>query len=255
MAENNQQSGPPASGTRQEKSLVELLGISAGVLAVLATAAVYAAGAAYRTGYLYQFGFDSTQIPSDFHDTLYWGYTGGTPLAIAWMICGTVSLLLLALIYRGANALWNRIQKRPAVRQLSKKISAAANPSAGTHVKLVAVAVLVACTLYLVFLSYVAIGEIYESGVKKGKNRIAAFESDPRAAAAKTYAKWIEISFVSPAPRVERGYRLLCTDQLCSIYDPSSKQKGVRLISLEGMTEIRILEAPPKLDRMPDTAS
>jgi hypothetical protein len=40
------------SAEKQEKSLLELIGVSASILAILATAAVYGAGTALRAGYL-----------------------------------------------------------------------------------------------------------------------------------------------------------------------------------------------------------
>lgn len=229
---------------KREKSLLELIGIPASILAILATAAVYGAGAAFRAGYLYQFGFDSTQIPTDFHDTLYWGYARGTPLVFAWLVYGIVALALIAILYWAAAAFGSRIRKWRVVRQLSARV-ALAEGSRSTPIKLIAVAVLVSCFLYLLFLSFLAMGELYEYGVKRGKDRIDDFEANATVAAANTATQWIEISFSSPTPRVERGYRLLCTQDLCSIYDPVPERKGVRLMSLEGMSNIRIFPERP----------
>ena len=231
---------------KQEKSLLELIGVPASILAILTTAAVYGAGTALRAGYLYQFGFDSVQIPTDFYDTLYWGYARGTPLIFAWLVYSIPALALVAILYWAGSALRRRLNKSKAVRQLSARF-AIPTVSPTTPIKLIAVAVLIACFLYLLFLSFIAMGKMYEYGVRKGKERIADFEADAAATAAKTETHWIEIHFSSPAPRVERGYRLLCTENLCSIYDPAAERKGIRLVSLDGMGEIRVFPKRPQV--------
>jgi hypothetical protein len=234
---------------KQGKPLLELIGVPASILAILTTAAIYGAGTAFRAGYLYQFGFDSGQIPTDFYDTLYWGYARGTPLVFAWLVYSILGLALAAILYWVGSALRRRLNRSKAVRQFSARF-AIPTISPTTPIKLIAVAVLIACFLYPLFLSFIAMGKMYEYGVMKGKQRIADFEADAAGTAAKTETHWIEIHFSSPAPRVERGYRLLCTENLCSIYDPATERKGVRLVSLEGMGEIRVFSERPQVSEV-----
>jgi hypothetical protein len=212
------------------------------LLIVCLTASLFGAGQAYREGYLYQFGFDLAQLPADFHDTLYWGFIGGTPLVVVWLIATLIVLLGGGLFLWIAKALWKRTANR--WQSLLRRRSSVASPRqrGGTHVQLILGAFLVLPVLYLLILVRFGVAEFYELGAKQGKLQIAALRADPGAASAKHGRQWIEISFHSPSESFVRGYRLLCTDKLCAIYDPDPKVRDVRLVFLDNVREIRIAD-------------
>lgn len=228
-------------GAVQSESLRGWTGILLSVLLICLTAVLFGAGQGFRQGWLYQLGFDLAQVPSDFHDTLFWGFSGGTPLAVAWLGAAVVALPATGLLLWLMDALWKWASRR---WRLLARISTPekSQQPVRTHVKLILGGFLVLPVLYVLLVTYVAMAEFQKAGTKRGQQLIAALRADAKAASAKYNLQWIEILFNSPTETVVRGYRLLCTEALCSIYDPDPKAPGVRLVSLENLREVRVVD-------------
>jgi hypothetical protein len=212
------------------------------VLLVCSTTALFAAGQGYRLGYFYELGFDLAQLPSNFHETLFWGFSGGMPLALRWLVAAVIAALACGLLIWLADVLWKHATDR--WRQLRRIAIPSAKPArkVDTHVKLIAVAFLLLPLTYLLAVVYIGMAEFQKLGSKKGKEFIEALRTNPAAASRKYGIQKIEIWFNSPADTVVRGYRLLCTETICSIYDPDPKVRIVRLVSLENLREIRVVD-------------
>lgn len=218
------------------------IGLLTGAVLVCMTAALYAAGRAFREGYLYQLGFDASQIPADFHETLYWGFSGGTPLAAIWLLATLIAFLGFSVLLWIADGAWS--WAKLGSQRLRRIAQSSDSPRhwAGTPVKLIAGAFVALPVLYLLVVAYIGLAEMHKLGTRRGKQLVAALETDAAAASAKHGLQWIEISLDSPPfERIERGYRLLCTEHLCSIYDPDLKVRSIRVISLENLRQIRVV--------------
>ena len=96
--------------------------------------------------------------------------------------------------------------------------------------------------IYLMAVAYFGVAEFQEAGTKKGKELIEALRTNAAAASTKYGTQKIELWLSSPAESVIRGYRLLCTESLCSIYDPDPKVHAIRLVSLTNVREIRVVD-------------
>jgi hypothetical protein len=114
-------------------------------------------------------------------------------------------------------------------------------------VKLIVGAVLLLPVIYLLAMAYLGMAEFQKAGTKRGKELIEAFRADATTASKKYRIQTIELRFRSPSEPVVRGYRLLCTQSLCSIYDPDPKVRGIRLVSLENLIEIRVVHSAPRI--------
>jgi hypothetical protein len=208
------------------------------------TAALFAAGHAYRLGYFYEIGFDLAQLPEDFNQTSFWGFSGGTPLALLWLVATLLVLLAYALLLWVSRVLWKVMTHR--WRRLGRLTFPGVTPGRRieTHVKLILGAFLLLFVTYLLAVAYLGMAELQKAGTKKGRELVQAFRTDAVAASAKYGTQLIELRFGLPGDPAVRGYRLLCTQTLCSIYDPDPKIRAIRLLSLEGVHEIRVIERP-----------
>jgi hypothetical protein len=221
-----------ANQAEKGESLRAWIAIILSVLFVCSTAALFTAGHAYRLGYLYEIGYDLAQLPEDFHETSFWGFSGGLPLAIVWFIATVVVLLACGLLFWLANVLWKLATKRwQRLRRLTR-ISATPRPRAETHVRFILSAFLLLPVIYLMAIAYFGVAEFQKAGTKKGKELIEALRTDAAAASAKYGTQKIELWLSSPADTVVRGYRLLCTESFCSIYDSNPEVRAIRLVSL-----------------------
>lgn len=213
------------------------------VLLVCATTVLFAAGQAFRTGYWYELGFDLVQLPSDFHETLFWGFSGGAPLLFSWLIAALVSLPGLGVLMWLAGALWKwALDRWRSPRRIAPRLATPPRRRAATHVKLIASFFLLLPVIYFLVIASFATAEFQKAGTAQGQQIIQAFRTNAAAASAKYRMHWIEIWFDSSTADVMRGYRLLCTERFCSIYDPDPEVRSVRLISLESLKEIRVVE-------------
>src|SRR5262245_20272376 len=95
-----------ANDAAKNESLRAWIAIILSVLFVCSTAALFTAGHAFRVGYLYELGFDLAQLPEDFHETAFWGFSGGLPLALVWFAATVILLLACGLLLWLADALW-----------------------------------------------------------------------------------------------------------------------------------------------------
>lgn len=216
------------------------LGVLSGATLAIGTAMLFATGHANRAGYLYQFGLEPSQVPADLHDTLNWGYVMGVPSLIGWLIVIVLVCSTGALILWTGGKVWARgVRHWPALRKLSDSTPRQEKPSA--PFRLLGVSVIATGILYFVFLSYWILTGAYTMGVERGHKLLAELETDPRRAATERALQYIEIAVDGDHPRVEQGYRLMCTTQLCSIYDVTPASRGVRLISLADMQHIRVI--------------
>ena len=230
-----------ASSDGPKNRIRDWLGILSGLGLAFLTAALFCVGRANRAGYLYQLGLDLSQIPDDFYVTLYWGYFSGAPDTIIWLAAGAIMLLGTAIIVLCGDFAWTRAVRRwPRLRKLNSLFARPSTVPSGTDVKLFSLAMLTIVILALVVLTYLTTFLAHRAGAENGKRLIAALATNVLAAAAKYDLQWIEISIDLSPQRVVRGYRLICTEQLCSIYDPMPQNRGIRLVSLKEMTEIRI---------------
>jgi hypothetical protein len=51
---------------------------------------------------------ETEALPADFHDTLYWGFIGGTPLVVVWLIGTLIALEPTQPLIDGAGGLPTR---------------------------------------------------------------------------------------------------------------------------------------------------
>lgn len=228
----------------ERESSEALRGWTAVVLSVVfvtSTAALFTAGHAFRLGHLYEFGFDLAQLPENFHETLFWGFSGGMPLALAWLVATVLVLLGYGLVSWLTGSVWKLMSNRwRPLRRLALR-STKPRQTGGTHTKFVLSAFLLVPLIYLLWMTYAGAAEFQKAGTKNARELIDALRADPAAASAKYGIQRIELTFDAPAETVVRGYRLLCTEHLCSIYDPDPKVRAVRLIALDHLREIRVL--------------
>jgi hypothetical protein len=234
------QAGTPATEVKPKISTGDWLGLSGLLLALLA-AALFAVGQANRAGFYYQLGFDLNQVPGDFYDTIYWGYATGSPAAILWSVAAVAEFLFFAATLWLGTWAWKRAARRwPHLRKLSTSGSSRRATAAGPHMLFVGLSMTTIGLAGFVFLTYWMIVGAQKAGKERGTRIVEALAADPTGAVAKYDTQWIEISIDSSPSRVEKGYRLLCTERLCSIYDPTPESRGIRLVSLEGMRDIKI---------------
>jgi hypothetical protein len=236
------QSRNQANRVERDEALRGWIAIILSVLLVCLTAGLFTAGHAYRLGYLYELGFDLAQLPEDFNETSFWGFSGGTPLALAWLVVTLIVLFAYGLLFWLAGVLWKAAQNRWRGLRRRAPSTATAARRVETHVKLILGACLVLPVTYLVAVAYLGTAELQKAGTKRGKQLVEALRADAPAASAKYGTQMIELWFNSPADPVVSGYRLLCTESLCSIYDPNPKVHAIRLVSLANVREIRMVD-------------
>lgn len=240
MNENNKHRVIP-TGTSSE-SLRQWIALLAGGMVVFLAAALFGIGRAIRAGYLYSLGLDLDQVPEDFYGYLYWGYVVGTPLLVLWLGYVGIALLLIFgsswAIGRGAKR-WGWIR-----RMLESWENFPRKDQATSHWKYAAFAYLVFAIGYLVLVTHLLMSQAHEVGQRAGRVEVQKLQSTA-VASGNHQTQWIEIWLDSTPPRVERGYRLLCTEKLCSIYDPVSDRRTIRIIPLDGLREIRVFESRP----------
>lgn len=237
MNENNRNTAIP-SGTSSE-SIRQWIALLASGMVIFLAAALFGIGRAIRAGYLYSLGLDLDQVPEDFYGYLYWGYVVGTPLILLWLGYVVIALLLISglswAIGRGAKR-WEWLR-----RMLESWENFPRKDQATSHWKYAAFAYLVFAVGYLVLVTHLIMSQANELGQRAGRVEVQKLQST----AGKHQTQWIEIWLDSTPPRVERGYRLLCTEKLCSIYDPVSDRRAIRVIPLDGLREIRVFESRP----------
>lgn len=153
-----------------------------------------------------------------------------------------VVLLAYGLLFWLANVLWHLATKRWSRLRRLAHTSATPRPRVGTHVKFILSAFLLLPVIYLMAVAYFGVAEFQKAGSKKGKELIEALRTNAAAASTKYGTQKIELWLSSPAESVIRGYRLLCTESLCSIYDPDPKVHAIRLVSLTNVREIRVVD-------------
>lgn len=241
-AASDSQTTNRANEREKSESLLGWITVLTTLFLICATTALFAAGQGYRQGYWYELGFDLAQIPSDFHETLFWGFAGGAPLFFSWLLAALIALPACGLLMWFAGASWTSAKNRwQPLRRISLPSATPGRP-VSTHVKLIGSVFLFLPAIYLLGVAYFAMAEFQKAGTKRGKQFVEAFRTDAIAASAKHETQWIEIWLDSPADSVARGYRLLCTQSLCSIYDPDPKVRAVRLIALDNLREIRVVD-------------
>lgn len=233
--------GGTNAGEKSE-SLRGWAAIVVSTLLVCSTAVLFASGHAYRLGYVYELGFDLAQLPEGFYETLFWGFSGGAPLVFAWAVGVVIASAGCGLLVWLGDVLWERAAGRWRLLRRLPVPSARPERKAGTHVKLILGAFLLLPVIYLFAMAYIGMAEFQKLGTKKGRELIEALRTDAATASAKYGIQKIELWFSLPPDAVVRGYRLLCTESLCSIYDPDPKVRAVRLISLENLREIRVVD-------------
>jgi hypothetical protein len=241
-ATNGDQGKNQANEPERDESLRGWIAIILGVLFACSTALLFAAGHAYRLGYFYELGFDLTQLPEDFNHTSFWGFAGGTPLALVWLVATLIILLAYGLLLWLSGVLWKAMTHR--WRPLGRLALHGVTPGRRipTHVKFMLAAFLLLPAIYLLAIAYLGMAEFQKVGTRKGRELVQALRTDANAASAKYGSQMIELRFSSPVETVVRGYRLLCTENLCSIYDPDPNIRAIRLLSLDGVREIRVIE-------------
>jgi hypothetical protein len=235
--ENTENKNESAAEKKKSKSsLREWFGLLSGLMLVSLAAALFAIGRAYRLGLIYQYGLDASQAPEDFYGYLYWGYIGGIPLAYQWLVAAVISLTL----YAGWCWITDKLSARWKWLRTATQKEKDQQP-AKLHVTYLASALMVFSLGSIVVMTYLAVAKAYEAGAQKGRDELLAISKSKQ-----TDDQFIELHFGENDERIERGYRLLCTDKLCSIYDPGPDHKGVRVLQLDGLKEIRVFEKEPK---------
>jgi hypothetical protein len=234
--ENTNETTAP-SEKNSKSSFRDWFVVLSGLMLVLLTAALFGIGRAYRTALFYQYGLDASQAPEDFHGYLYWGYVGGMPLAIWWLASGAGALVLLGILSWGSRKLAHQWEWMRKIRHGWDELP---NSKPKSYEKWFFMAYLSLVLAYLVFITFAATAKAYDAGVKKGQREIEALRQGKP-----SDDQWIELHFGPNDERIEVGYRLLCTDKLCSIYDPAPDKKTVRVIPLDGLKEMRVFARGP----------
>jgi hypothetical protein len=245
METNENKNESAASEKKSKSSFREWFGFLSGLVLVLVTAALYGVGKSFRSGYLHALGLDLEQLPEDFHAYLFWGFRGGIRLFIGWMIIVLVAASINAL---GAWSAERFAPKWKWLRRLLTWWDTYPNVPAGArHAKYMALAFATFAFLYVAILASYILPQAFDAGLKKAQDELTLLASAKSKSQAES--QWIELHFGQFDERIERGYRLLCTDKLCSIYDPAPEMKAVRVIPLDGLKEIRVFTEMPKLQQ------
>ena len=218
----------------------EWLALIGGGMLILLAAALFAVGRAYRAGYLSQLGLDLSQVPEDFYGHLYWGYFGLVPRLLSWFVSLIIAFLILASLAWIIARLTEKISWIRGASDSWANFPGSGNPKA--YEAFAASAYLVFVLGFFIFLTYAAMAETHEAGIAEGRKQIERLRANRGDDPAR---RWIEIHF-SPE-RIEKGYRLLCTPDLCSIFDPAPEQRSIRMIPLEGLREIRVFDSAPQM--------
>ncbi len=227
---------------KKAESVREWMGLLTGLMLVFLAAAMYGIGRAYREGYLYQLGLNLNQEPEDFYGYLYWGYAGGAPLLLLWLAVAALGLFGLAGISYAVRWLGSESKWVQARLDWWDRFPQVGPPS--SHRKYSAYGILVIALGYLVFVTYLVLGQAHDSGVKRGQQVIESLAASHEANAPNK-VRWIELAWSENGSlRVLAGYRLLCTETLCSIYDPAPNGGGLRVVPLDGFTDLRVFEKP-----------
>jgi hypothetical protein len=233
---------------KSKSSLREWFGLVGGLLIILLAGVLFAIGRENRSGYLGELGLDLYQVPDDFNSYAAWGFGTGTYLAMLWLIAIAVAMFIYAACIWWGTPAWNAAKRKwRFFSWLSEWTERSPENTPKTYGKYAGLGIFCLIAVYFVWITRFVMRQAYDEGVEGGKRFVASVSSPDENM--KKDVQWIELHFGENDLRVERGYRLLCTDKLCSIYDPAPDKKTVRVIPLDGLKEIRVFAEKPKLQQ------
>lgn len=215
--------------------------VSALMLALLA-GTLFAIGRQNRSAFLYQLGLDIYQVPDDFNGYALGGFGTVMNLAIVWLIGAGGAFFVIAALTWWVPPLRDWAKRRWRLFQrLTQWASESPEKTPKAYSKYAALGILAIISIYFVWLTRLVLVQAFDAGTRRGHNLIAALRADNENST-KQNTPWIELRFAAPRP-VDAGYRLLCTDTLCSIYQ--SDEKSIAVIPLDGLIEMRVLDQRP----------
>lgn len=219
------------------------LGVPAGLLIAAFAGILFAVGRQNRAAFLYQLGLDIYQVPDDFNGYALGGFGTITNLAILWLIGTAGAFFVIAAITWWLPPIWGRAKQRwPLLSRAARWVSESPETTPRAHGRHAAIAIMALGSIYFVWLTRFILNQAQEAGTSRGERFITALSSD-RENETKSNTHWIQLSFPGPRP-IEEGYRLLCTEKICSIYQPDVKM--VSVVPLEGLTAMRVLDERPR---------
>lgn len=229
---------------KKAESVREWMGLLTGLMLVFLAAAMYGIGRAYREGYLYQLGLNLDQVPEDFYGYLYWGYYGAVRLSLGWLIGTVLGLFLLAALSFGLRRL--AVKWKPVAGAITWWDEFPAQRPVGSHHKYAALAIVTVAFAYIVFVTYLVLSQAHETGVKAGDRLIGKLDAS-YSSGQPISTHWIELTWDDEdSKRTLAGYRLVCTQDLCSIYNPAPDGAGLLVVPLDARPEMRVLDEPPE---------
>ncbi len=234
-----------ASNSKSKGSLREWFGLLGGLLLVLLAGVLFAIGRENRSGYLVQLGLDLYQVPDDFNSYAASGFGTGTYLATLWLVGIAIAMFVsAAFIWWGIPA-WNAAKRKwHLLAQLSTWAEQSPEKTPRRYGKYAGLGILCLMAVYFVWITRFVMRQAYDEGVERGQRLIVSVSSADQNS--NRNIQWIELHFGANDERIERGYRLLCTDKLCSIFDPAPDRKTVRIIPLDGLREMTVFSAKPE---------
>jgi hypothetical protein len=221
-----------AEDTRKN-SFREWVGILWSLALVVLAGALFCLGREYIVGFGWHLGLNASDLAEDFYGYLYWGFFAAKEtlrFVKIKVLLGAAVLAIAGFVLVYANG-----QKGNSKSRFAKPMRAIR-----PHSALLACALSILSIAYILFFTQQAIGTSFMRGVGDGDKEITRVSTRPGD------FRWIELHFADCGGRVERGYRLHCTDRLCSIYDPAAGERLVRVILLDGLKEIKVFEARPR---------
>jgi hypothetical protein len=230
------------AGDEQARS--QLLGAwiipAVALLIALAAALLFAVGRSYREGYVLGIGLDFSQARIDWNEAIFYGYWFAADVwAISLLVVAASLLVSAGAVWLGGWVAHHFGRKDRRV----KKSESSPEVRKARFLAQIFVALAIACLgiLYAYGITLVAVNVGFARGRAEAEQLLAEIKKeresgDLAAVAKKRQLSWLDFTLQhDKAASKVCGFRLLCAEQLCVVYDGYSD--AIQIVHLSGVRD------------------